>query len=122
MSKKTDMYIHQHSHWMEITSNPERKQWNYTNNKYDVFPGLRFDNHPFRYRMEFYSLSSRYDAVIVKLLTAPAKELIGVTVALDGDVFEDLLKHGNLNFLGNSVELEETLVFKHRGTMKLCRQ
>jgi hypothetical protein len=107
---------------MEISSKPMKSVWNFKAQAYDQTPGIQFSNLPFRYRMAFYSLSTRYHAVNVKLLTAPTHELVGAIIHLEGSVFEDMLKHGNLNYLGNSVELEETLVFKHNGTMKLCRQ
>lgn len=122
MSKKTDMYIHRDGGRMDITSKLYRQEWDYKARAYTQIPGTKFSNLPFRYRMEFYSLSTRYHAVNVKLLTAPTPELIGAIIHLEGGVFEDMLKHGNINCFGNGAELEETLVFKHNGTMKLCRQ
>ena len=122
MSKKTDMYIHRDGNRREINSKPYRSSWDLKTQTYAQIPGIQFSNLPFRYRMEFYSLSTRYHAVNVKLVTAPTHELVGAIIHLEGSVFEDMLKHGNINYLNNSVELEETLVFKHNGTMKLCRQ
>ena len=122
MSKRTDMYIHRDGNRREINSKPYTSVWDYKASAYTQVPGIQFSNLPFKYSMEFHSLSTRYHAVNVKLLTAPSQQLVGAIIHLEGSVFEDMLKYGNVNFHGTGVTLEETLVFKHNGTMKLCRQ
>jgi hypothetical protein len=123
MSKRTDMYIHgNNGRHVNITSKPYASVWDYKASAYTQVPGIQFSNLPFKYSMEFHSLSTRYHAVNVKLLTAPSQQLVGAIIHLEGSVFEDMLNHGNLNYLGTGVTLEETLVFKHNGTIKLCRQ
>jgi hypothetical protein len=121
MKKFKDIYLHKRAHATIVNFEPTDQIYIGGPQRYQVVPGLLLPNNPFAYHMEFRRLCSTYYAVEVKLLRAPVKELVDVRVLLDGEVFEDLLKRGQAYCTGSAVELEETLVFKHKGTMKLCR-
>ncbi len=123
MKKAKDLYLHQTgNNWTNINYDQEWAVWNNNTRRYDTLPGKIIPNTPFLYRMEFISLCYGYHAVTVKLSTAPIPELIDAKVLLDGDVFEDLLKHAQqIHSTDNTVYLVDVLVFKNKGTIKLCR-
>lgn len=95
--------------------------WTGPGHTYATTKGTLVDNRVYQYRLEFISVSSSYNAVLAKIIDGPDANLIGFNIHLDGHVFDDLLRTGQIHCTGSSTELVENLYFKTKGVIKLCR-
>lgn len=82
--------------------------------------GIAFHNQLSDYNLEFQYTSHRYVAAGFKIVDSIYPYLLDMPVLLDGKVFDEMLKAGQVTTHNGCLLLEGKFIFKKKGVLKLC--